>query len=300
MRASVTYIKTLTATMKLSKLLLVAAFAPACFAFAGQDAVTLQRALNENATEIYKVDSKVNQTIDSQLTGEMPMNVTTAMTYKVKSGKVDPAKGTLDVEVTMSVDKLDADGPLGGQLAQQQIKPIVEKGTLDKLGHLTLTPAASSDALSLAMAGAESTQSTMFVEFPDHPVKIGDGWDIKIPKSIFTGAEDQIIRAKLAGEKVLDGHDVWIVSVTGKINMSFDSSKLPPAPGESTSPLGNMTFIFKGSVDVTGEGSVEKSTGKTLLMTSTGNMKSSVEIPDHDLTMQANGTMTSTVKLQPN
>lgn len=283
--------------MRSFKTLFVAALGLTSLGFTQPDQITLVRTLTENTTETYKVDSKGSQTFDSQLTGEVPMNVTTGMTYKIKTGKVDADKGKLDVEVTMSVDKLDADGPLGGQLSQQTIKPVVETGTLDKFGHFSLKPAPTSDMMTLAMAGAESTEATMFIEFPDHPVKVGDSWDINVPKSIFTGMEDQTIKAKLVGDKVLDGKDVWLVDISGKIHMELDSSKLPPST-DSSNPLAMMKFVMKGSVDLSGEGDVEKSTGRTLKLTSNAKMKTTVEIPDHDISMDATGTMDSTVTLQ--
>lgn len=285
--------------MKASRFLLLTALGLVSLGFTGQDAITLQRTLPENTTETYKVDSKVNQTIDSQMTGEIPMTVTSAMTYKVKTGKVDPAKGTLDVEVTMNIDKMDADGPLGGQLAEQKIKPVVEKGTLDKFGHLSLTPAvASNDAMQLAMSGAQTTQATMFIEFPDHPVKVGDTWDIAIPKSPFTGSEDQAIHAKLIGDKTDEGKSVWVVDISGKIHMEIDTSKMPVTGDQTASPLANLKILFKGTVGVTGEGEVEKSTGRTLKLTSNGNLKSTMELPDRDMSFEADGTIASTLTYQ--
>src|SRR5579862_2418871 len=182
--------------MRLSKIFLLAGVGLATIALAAQDSVTLQRTLTENSTEIYKIDSKVNQTVVSPM-GELPLNVTSSMTYKLKTGKVDQDKGTADVEITSTVDKMDADGPMGQMLGQQQIKPIVQKGTLDKRGHMVLAASNSSDVMQLAMSGVEDTQSTLFVEFPDHPVKVGDTWNVVIPKSPFTGTEDQTLTAKL-------------------------------------------------------------------------------------------------------
>jgi hypothetical protein len=283
--------------MRFSKILLIAGLGLCSVAFTAQDSVTLQRTLTENSTETYKIDSKADQTVTSPM-GEMPLKVTAEMTYQLKTGKVDQDKGTADVDVTITVDKVDSDGPMGQMLNQQQIKPVLQKGTIDKRGHLALTLSNPGDTLQLAMSGVQSTQSTLFIEFPDHPIKVGDSWDITVPKSPFTGPDDQTVTAKLTGDKKVDGKDVWVVGVSGKLKMSFDTSKLPASSNDSSNPLGAMKILVKGSLDLTGEGLVDKASGKTVSMKTTGNMKSSIEIPDHDITMDSTGTMESTVKLQ--
>jgi hypothetical protein len=283
--------------MKLIKTAFLAGAGFACLAATTpQDAQTLQRTLTENTTEVYKIDTKVDQTLDSQQLGEVPMTVTTGMTYKIKTNKVDPATGSANVEVTVTVDKMDADGQLGAMLSQQQIKPIVQTGTIDKYGHMSLKAPAGGDMMQMAMSGSQAAQSSVFIELPNHPVKLNDTWDIKVPASAFTGPEDQVITAKLAGDKTLDGKSVWVVDVSGTIKSSFDTSKFPSS-GDS-SPLANLKMLVKGSMQVNGEGFVDKATGRTVSYTTGGKMTESISMPDHDMTFDSSGTYTSTVKLQ--
>jgi hypothetical protein len=282
--------------MKLTRTLLLVGAGLGSSAFALQDAQTIQRTLTENTTEVYKIDSKVNQTIESQQMGEMPLNVTSAMTYQINTGKVDPSGGTAAVQVTVSVDKMDADGPLGDLLGQQKIKPVIETGTIDKFGHMVLEAPKAFDLMEAAMAGTQTTQSSMFIELPNHPVKVGDTWTIAIPKSAFM-SDDQSITAKLVGDKTVDGKSVWVVDVTGNVTTVIDSTKMPSS-GDSPSPLSKMKFVCKQFAQVDGEGFVDKATGRTVSYTTGGKMKNTIEIPDHDMTIDANGTYSSTVKLQ--
>ncbi len=283
--------------MRHSKILLLAGGALATIAFAAQDSITLQRTLIENSTETYKIDSKVNETVVSPL-GELPLNIASSMTYTLKTGKIDAAKGTAEVEVTTTVDKMDSDGPMGQLMNQQQVKPIVQKGTMDKRGHMVLALASPGSVLQLAASGVENSQSTLFIEFPGHPVKVGDTWDLVIPKSAFTGSEDQKLTAKLVGDKKVEGRDVWVVGVSGMFKVDFDSSKLPPTADEANNPFASTRLVSKGTVELTGEGYVDKATGKTSSMTSKGDMKGSVDMPDKGVTMDYSGTVSSVVKLQ--
>jgi hypothetical protein len=279
------------------KLLLLGAVGLATVAFAAQDAQTLTRTIVEDSTDTYKIESKVQQSVNSP-NGDMQMNATTGFTYVIKTGKLDAAKGSADIEVTKTVDKLDSDSPFPLPDVKT-IKPVVQKGTVDKLGHFVLEAPKTNDMMAMMISGgASSIDSTMFVQLPDHPVKVGDSWDIVVPKGVFTGPEDQKLTAKLTGDKQFNGHDVWVVDVSGKLNLVFDSSKIQ-TESEAGNPLAGQQIVVKSTVDTTAEGFVDKATGKTVSMESTAKLKATIDMAALGTSMDSTGTVTSKITLQP-
>jgi len=272
--------------------------AVSALALGAQD-VTLTRTLTPNSTEVYKVDTVVDLNVTVQA-AEMPLSLKTGMTFQVKTGNVDSAKGTGDVEVTTTVDKFDAgDSPLAALMGNKEIKPVVQKGTVNKLGHFQLDSPGTKDLLGTAISGAQdSTLSTLSIELPDHAVKVGDSWDIVIPKGPLTGDADQKLTAKLVGDKQVDGHNAWVVDVSGTLKTSFDSSKIPPDE-TSGNPLSKTQIIVNGASDMTAEALIDKTTGQTLSNDSTAKMKLTLEAPTMGLNGTGAGTATSKLKLQP-
>jgi hypothetical protein len=203
--------------------------------------------------------------------------------------------------VTTTVDKVDAgDSLLASLLAGKKVDPVVQKGTVDKFGRFLLSTPTTKDALGAAISGAQnSTLSTLLVALPDHAIKVGDSWDIIVPKGLFTGTDDQKLTAKLTGDKVVDGHNVWVVDVTGQIKTIFDSSKIPSGDDPSSGPLGSTQITANGTTDMTGEALIDKTTGLTISNESSGKMKVQLEAPSMGLSGTATGTATSKLKLQP-
>lgn len=287
--------------MKTSRSLAFAVLALGTSAFAGlqQDGVLLRRALKADTTDTYTIESKVQQTVNSPL-GDTPMNINMTTTYAVKTLKVDDASQTADAEITTTVEKIDVDGPAAAMMGNKPA-PIMQKGKLDVRGRFTPEKSATAASIqSLLSGGGASASSGFFVELPEKAVKVGDTWDIVIPKSPLTFDQDQKLTAKLVGEKDLDGVPVWVVSVSGSLKTSVDSSKLPKDAAQPDSPMGPITAIVKGQIDLTSEGLVEKATGRTLEMTSRGTLKSNVELVEAGMTITTSGTVDSIVKLKKN
>jgi hypothetical protein len=225
------------------------------------------------------------------------MNIDSGMTYVLKTLSVDADKGTANVETTTTVTKFESDSPLGQVPDPKNIKPLVQTGTIDKFGHLVLGVPKNADPMQMMMSGgSNSISSTMFVELPNHPVQVGDSWDVIVPKGPFTGPDDQKLTAKLTGEKQDNGHDVYTVEVTGHMNITFDSSKLP-TPTDTSSPAAQQ-FIVKSAVDVDGTGEVDKATGKTISLESTEKMKSNINLTQLGMDLDSTGTVKSTVTLK--
>lgn len=262
-----------------------------------QEGTTLRRTLKENATDTYSIESKSSQTIAlPNGMGDQDMTFNVASTFKVTTGKVDATTGAADVTTEVKVDKMDADGPMAQQIPQVK-DPIVTKGTLTALNHFTPTDAAAAAQKSFESMGAVSASSTsgVFVDFPDKPVKIGDTWDVTIPKSPFTGTEDQKLTAKLVGEKKQGDVDVWMISITGTMKVDIDTSKLPKSTNPD-SPMANQPMHIRGTEDMDIQSLVEKSTGRTVHSDAKVKSKNSLEVMGMNIDMS--GTSSSTIDLK--
>ncbi|AIE87839.1 hypothetical protein [Fimbriimonas ginsengisoli] len=281
-----------------SKILVLAGMAFASVAFVRQDGLVLRLTLKENSVDTYKIESKVKQTMSGTPAGDMEMGINSSTTYKITTGKVDAEKGKADVTVETTYDKLEADGPIADMINNNKPKPSSMKGTLDSLGHLELDKAKLAQAMVQMGAAQQAGPNPVFVDFPEKAVKIGDTWDVIVPKSQFTGPTDQKLTSKLVGEKKLDDKDVWIVSTSGPVKFDVDTSKLPK-PEDTNNPMAQMSVHVKGTVDMTVESLVEKSTGKVLRSETKGKSKSTVEIADAGLTIESSATTTTIATLQP-
>jgi hypothetical protein len=272
----------------------------AALALAAQDAIPIQRTLVENSVDTYKSTSKVDQTLESNL-GEFPITIATATTYSLKTGKVDQAMGTADVELTSTIDSIDGgDSVLTSGLSKTKPQPIVQDGTIDKMGHLTLKAPDKADKMMTIFTGVTGgLQASMFIELPNHPVKVGDSWDIVVPKGSFTGPTDQKVKVTLTGDKTVDGHSDWTVDVGGAVNIDFDSASLADTGPAPTTTLGKTHILAKGTTTVKGTGLIDKATGKTVQLDTTSQLKTLIELPDEgDMIIHGAGTLVTDLKLQ--
>ena len=252
----------------------------------------LRRTLAADATDTYKIEDKVQETVKSGAMGEIPVNLTSTRTLVLRTSKVDAAAGTARFEATTTVDQIHADGPAAGLMGEKP-PPVVQKGKLDVRGRLTYDPAATADLLSNLLGSSPGVVSAgIFVELPERAVRPGDTWDVTIPKNPLVYDQDQRLTATLVGDKDQDGVPVWVVSIRGVLRTVTDSTKVPGAKPGSTG------VKVKGEVDLTGEGLVEKATGRTVQMTSKGASKATIELTDTGITLDTTGTVESVAKLQ--
>jgi hypothetical protein len=298
----------------MKSLKLFALVALAAVAFAAQDPLLLRRELKEGSTEIYKVENQMKQLVDIPSMGEQDMIMTTVATCSVKTNKVDTEKGTAEIETLTKVDKADVDGSLAAMMGGQGGKlpdPKTEKGTLDSRNRVVITkdPKAkvgdnggfSIPGMEMGTGAASAQSMLMFIELPEKPIKVGDSWDIAMPGGSAEGAakagiKDIKITVKLVGEKEVDGQTVYVLSTTGSFTLDIDTSKLPKQPGQEQAPMGNVKV--KGTATMTGDGMIEKASGKTL--SNVTNIKTDAKVFVEQLGQEipVKGTVSMSLKLQ--
>lgn len=251
----------------------------------------LRRTLTANTTDTYKIEDRVQETVKSAAMGEIPVTLSSKRTLALRVTQVDAAAGTAKFEATTHIDEIKADGPAAG-LMNQKPSDVTQTGKLDLRGRMTYDPVATADLMANLLGSSPGSVSAgIFVELPERPVRAGDTWTILIPKSPLVYDQDQRLTATLVGDKDLDGTPVWVVSIRGVLHTATDSTKVPGAKA-------GTGVKVNGEVDLAGEGLVEKSTGRTIQMTSKGTSKATVELVEYGITLDTTGTIDSTAKLQ--
>jgi hypothetical protein len=283
----------------MTKTLIIAGLAVASLAVAAQE-VTLKRTFTEGSTDVYKVDTKTTQTMNTPTMGEVDTDVNSSVTYSVKFDKVDPATGTANVTTTTKFDKLEITGSMAQMMPNVKAPaPIVTTGQIDSQNRLKLDKPAKVDP-QLAMLGSSMTMQSLgtLVQLPGKPVKLGDTWDVDIPANPFM-KDGQKVTCKLIGEKNVDGVDAWVVGMTGNIKIAADMSEMMKNnPEAAASPAAGMKILVNGTVDLDSQATIEKSSGKTLTVDTKMKSKTNVELPDMGMNMDGGGTTTMTVALQ--
>jgi hypothetical protein len=264
-------------------------------AFAGQDNFLLRRSLKEGATETYALESKTKQVVTlPNGMGEQEVSTSTSSTYAVKVGKVDEAKHAADVEVTITIDKIEIDSPMGdpSNSAGDAGKKTTMKGTLDHLGKLVLPPPTNPND---PMTSVASMANSIGLQLPEKAVKVGDTWEVVLPKNPFMGDQEQKLTARVVGETTVKDRPALKVAMDGTLNLNVDMTKMLE---KSESPMAGQKMFVKGTAEFKMVGLIDRETGQTLESTTETLTKQTIEMPDMGISMASTGTGTTTMKLK--
>ncbi len=276
----------------------------ATVAVAGQDAVTMRRELKAGTTETYKIENEIKQLIDVPSMGEQDMLITTLATVSIKTNAVNAQKGTADVEATTKVEKTAMDGSLaammGGNQDAKLPEPKTETGTMDTRNRLVITPpkdkpknpGAGGPMAMMGMGGMTNmgAQMLLLVELPEKPLKIGDSIEVLVPGAASAGTmgvKDLKMTLKLIGEREQEGQMLWVVNYAGTMKLEMDNSKDPKAADQG--PMGSMKM--SGKALLTGEGLIDKASGKTVSNSMTINNDVKVFIEQAGMEIPVKGTI---------
>lgn len=280
----------------------IALLALSTAAFAAQDAFTIRRELKAGTSDVYKSESEVKQVIDVPSMGEQDILATRIATINVKTVAVNSEKGTADIETLTKVEKDSKEGSLAAMLGEADGKipdPKTEKGTLDSRSRVVIAkdpnakPAQGPGGMSaMGLPGlTDITAQTLltFVELPEKPIKIGDSVEVALPASAGAsamGMKDVKMTIKLIGEKEVEGQKQLVLSYSGNMKIDIDPSKDPKA----TQGQGMKMW---GTAVLSGEGIVDKATGKTIsnLMSVKNDLKVFVEQIGMELPVKGTITM---------
>lgn len=287
--------------MKISRITTVVGVAAiVALAIAQDSTVLIRRELKENTSDAYKMVIKTNQTIDAGGM-QMPIDVTATADLGLKTLKINAEKKEGELEIKMSnlkVDMGDMAGA-GGDMMGELPKEIITKATIDERNRIKMEAPKPGEGNSNnmmqmmgMMSGMGDPTGTLGVEFPEKAIKVGDSWEVPVPKNPMLGDVTAKLNAKLVAEKELNGVKVYEILITGKIPVDVDTEKLAKANPQAAAqnPFGGMQMIMKGTVDTSTTMLVSKTTGVTLSVESTQKSNINVEMTAQGMTITTAGT----------
>ncbi|MFZ4507335.1 MAG: hypothetical protein ACOYON_06530 [Fimbriimonas sp.] len=279
----------------------LAVIAMSALALAAQDTVTLRRQLTDGTTEKYKIESTVKQSVEVPGMGEQNIDITTVMTYALKIGKTDAATGLASVETVSKLEKMSMEGMPGGggspDLPEEAKKEMVVPGKLDVRNRLKIENANIPTGPAAMLSGGSSATQTVgiFFEFPEGPIKIGDSWDVVIPKGPLMYKEDQKLKATLVGEKDADGVKAWVIKMEGTLKMEPDMEAMMKANAAQAGGGQMPNMKMTGTMEMSTEGLVDKATGVTIRMLTKYKMSNEMELVDQGMKLDLKGSGTTKV-----
>lgn len=272
----------------------VSLFALSAFALAAtQDAVSLKLVLKEGDKDVYKVASVVDQEVDASAFGAGPMNmkIESSMTLTYNTGKVDD-KGIAAMVIDVTDADMKFDGPMGAPPGMEMPKSYKVLGKMNSMGQFSDVKIEGLPAMAMMMSGSSMSSMLNTVSLPDKGVKIGDTWDVVLPKNPMMGDSDSKMKATFVATKDVDGKKVHEISVVGPVTLNMDTSKLP------ADATGGMAMKMTGTIDIKTTVQLDAATCKVRLADSTGKMNMKVELVDMSATLPMTGTYTTIMKMQ--
>lgn len=208
----------------------------------GGGSVTLARTFKAGEEQKYKMDMTMNQQMGSgdQKAGQMKMTITADMDQKTTS--VAPDGKTADVLVKTSNMAFKTEPEMGlGNMLPKEMTTNMKIDSRNQVSAATVSGVQGAMAGQLDQMGLGSNPMGFGASLPDHPVKVGESWDVPLPKMPMLETTGSL-KATLVGEKTVDGTPSWEIKITGSlpIKMNLAQSKAPAA-GTST---GTMDMDF--------------------------------------------------------
>lgn len=268
------------------------ALAIAAVSFA-QDTVTIKRELKAGAKDIYKVVTETKTLMDIPSMGEQEMIMKSTMNYALTTGEVKD--DSAEVGLTISDIQAKIEGSMADMMQgmPEMPKEMKFKGTLDARNRLSNVKLDGKlDMMAMMMANTTSTMN-MFVEYPGGPVKVGDSWDVVVPKNPMLGNEDTKFKATLVGEK--DGK--WQIKMSGELKLKSDLSEMMKGQDPTGTGL-DMQMVMTGTMKMESEALVNKTTGKTVEMTTALDSATTMDIVNMGIKsdQKAKGTIKMTLQ----
>lgn len=277
--------------MKLRALsLLVAGMAVIALA---QDGIKLRRTFTAGSEDNYAFTFTSNNSMETPQ-GNMDFKVKGSNAFIVKYK--DVKDGSADVEMVTKDMKMETEGgPEMGNMGDNMPKEMIVTGKLDSRNRLSSAKAGAgmNPMVQMMLSNLSSTSGGYFIEFPEADVKIGDTWDIVLPKFSDKGG----VEGKMTAKLVADKGNAYQIDVSGDVPLKVDMAELmkndPNAAG-----AGGLEMVMTGTMKTTYTVMVDKSNGKALSIDGKVDSTMKMEITNMGITMPGTGKVEFSAKLK--
>lgn len=274
--------------MKLRALsLLVAGFAVVAMA---QDGIKLRRVFTAGSEDTYLSQFSSTNSMETPQ-GPMDIKLKGSSSFIVKVNSVKDSLAEIDL-ITKDM-KMDSDGgPDIGAAGDNIPKEIKVQAKLDDRNRLSEVKSGPglNPMVQMMLSSLATTSSGYFIEFPEGSIKVGDTWEVAIPKM----SEKSAVSGKMTAKLVSDKGETYEVEVSGDVPMKMDMADLVTDPNAGGAPEMVMTGTMKTSYKAI----IQKSTGKALSIEGKVSSDLKLDIPSMNITMPGKGTVDFTAKLK--
>lgn len=227
-----------------------------------QDPVLLRRPLEPGAKDEYKVEFQIKQMIDvPEMGGPQPFGIAGVMKSTVQVGQPVPDKGVSKAELVLSEVRLKFDGlaAMMESLLTNMPKEMRYQGTIDPRNRLAdMKPVAQNPVG--PFLGVAATAWGQMAAYPDQTVKVGDAWELTLPKAPGLTNKEAKLQFKAAGAKELEGKTLIVLAGEGTIEGTTDLTDMMSQAGMAGGPGGGARIY--GPLKVKVEYWVDPATGR--------------------------------------
>lgn len=270
------------------------ALATMAMAATTQDTVTLRRVLKEGQTDVYTQSMVMTQSVDASAMGggsqDMEFTQTSTMSYKVGKLDEDGKKAALTIEVDDI--KIEAEGMAQMMMTDQMPKEYTIKGKIDAMNFLSDLKVEGMPAMmQMFSGGARGMASTLnYIVFPEQAIKVGDSWDMKLPKNPMFGDKEPVFKATLKEMKDVKGANAAVITVKGDLPMNMNIGEMmKDAP--DAGPMGQMNMVMTGTMKSSTTVTIDVATGRMLLIENTTDSDMELEMVDMGAKLPISGVM---------
>lgn len=260
-----------------------------------QDEHLLRFELKPDSSEKFKVEMTMDMDMDAP--GAPPsMNMKSTMDFELLTGKIGE-DGKADIE--MKTTNMQVEGDMLGGNAPEVPKEMVVKAKLDDRYRITDVKAhGPPDQAQMIMGMSNANQTSMFIEFPEKPVKIGESWTFAMAKNPMLGEKEHLLTATLKGLATVQGTPAYEIDLSGKIDLNVDMAEAMKKAGAGAGDGGGvgemmagMEIIVKGSIDVAGTVFIAQKGGRLLSSQTQMASKQSMEMMGMNLNIAGKTNM---------
>lgn len=275
--------------MKLRALsLLVAGFAVIAMA---QDGIKLRRVFTAGTEDSYAFQFNSTNSMETPQ-GNMDIKLKGTSTFVVKYKEIKDAKADIDL-ITRDM-KMESEGGPDMGAAQNLPKEITVQAKLDDRNRLSdvKSGAGVNPMIQMMLSSLATTSGGYFIEFPEGALKIGDTWEIAVPKM----TEKSPVNGKMTAKLLADKGETYEVEVTGDVPMKMDMAEL--MKDDPNAAAGGMEMVMTGTMKTSYKAIVQKSTGKALSIDGKVNSDLKLDITNMGISMPGKGTLDFSAKLK--
>lgn len=189
-----------------------------------QDEYVLRYDLKANSNEKYKIVMAMQMKVEApDETRDVTMDATND--FELVTGEIDQ-EGRASAEMITTNMKVEVKGAPEGEGPPEPPKEIRFKGKLDnRYRTFDMKPVEGITPDQMMMNPTDLTESAIFVELPEGPIKVGDSWKFNLPKNPMLGDKDHALTATLKGLTTYEGVPVYELDVVGDVDFDFDMAE---------------------------------------------------------------------------